>query len=145
MILIETKPEGPVNTEGLVRDVVVMNWEERRKSRQRLTTAGGIQIALGLPTGSTLEDGEILYMDEERYIIVQAAKEDVLCVFPGDPAEFACTAYEIGNRHLPIAICLHSVMTIFDELLESKFKKVGLRCERGHMPFEPIQRGHAHG
>lgn len=144
MILIDVKFEGHPDVEGLERDVVTMTWEERRKSRQRVTTAKGVEIAIGLPTGSVLEHGEIIYRDGERYIAVEAAEEEVLCIFSEDPSEAALAAYEIGNRHLPIAVSPQLLMTPFDPLLEIRFTRMGMRCERRCTPFEPARRGHAH-
>ena len=144
MISIETRPEGRADFDRLARDTVVMNWEERRKSRQRLTTVGGIEIALGLPSGSTIENGDVLYSDDDLYIVVQAAREEVLCVFPGDPAEFARAAYEIGSRRLPMGISLHLLTTVYSPLLESCFKKMGIRCAKRQIPFNPIRRENGH-
>ena len=39
------------------RDTLRLTWEERRWTRKRVTTTGGREVALALPTGSVLEPG----------------------------------------------------------------------------------------
>ena len=145
MIVIEQKQKRPQNLEGLYRDSVTLAWEDRRKSRQKLTTRSGLEIALALPTGSILEDGDVIYLDKERYVVVEAALEEVLCVYPARPEDYALAAYEIGNRHLPLSIARDFLCTPFEPMLEAHLKKHGLRCECRSMPFEPIRKGHSHG
>lgn len=144
-IIVERKPDPAADLAGLRREVAVLDWEERRKSRQRLTTRSGLEIALALPTGSILEDGEIVYRDGERYVAIEAASEDVLCIYPESRQQSALAAYEIGNRHMPISISRGVLSTMLDPLLESHFKKNGIRCERRRVPFEPIRKNHSHG
>ena len=40
-------------------DLVALNWEDRQRSRQRITTLAGREIGLALPTGSILTPGDI--------------------------------------------------------------------------------------
>ncbi|MCL4496858.1 MAG: hypothetical protein M1467_01930, partial [Deltaproteobacteria bacterium] len=48
---------------GKNKDVIILDWEERRKSRQRVISKGGIEIGIALPTGTILYNGDILYKD----------------------------------------------------------------------------------
>jgi urease accessory protein len=145
MILIEQKVEMSTALSGLSRDIVTMTWEERRKSRQKLTTRDGLELALALPTGSILENGDIIYLDNDRYVAVEAAEEDVLCIRPERLEDYVLAAYEIGNRHLPLSIAHSLLSTLYEPLLEAHFKKHGIECERRQIPFEPVvRRGHAH-
>lgn len=143
-MLIEHKITDINNLAGLERDSVVLNWEERRKSRQRLKTTKGIEIAVALPTGTILYDGDILYMNNNSYIIVQAAEEDVIVIYPDDMTKGAVIAYEIGNRHLPISINGNSIITPYNHVLEDYLKRESIqyKCRKGI--FEPVKRGHTH-
>ncbi len=145
MIMIEQKVEQAEDLSGLSRDVVTLNWEDRRKSRQRLTTRDGLELALALPTGSILEDGDIIYLDNDRYVAVEAAREEVLCIYPERCEDYALAAYEIGNRHLPLSIACDLLSTPLEPMLEAHLKKRGIRCERRLIPFEPVRKGHSHG
>ena len=67
---------------GLERDVLVLTAEERRWGRRRARTAAGRELALALPTGSVLAPGEVLHVDRDWYVVVEAAREAVLAVVP---------------------------------------------------------------
>jgi urease accessory protein len=145
MILIDHKKTDINNLAGLERDSVVLNWEDRRKSRQRLRTTKGIEIAVALPTGTILYNGDILYMNNNSYIIVEAAEEDVIVIYPDDMTKGAVIAYEIGNRHLPISINGDSIMTPYNHVLEEYLKKEAIQYGHKRDVFEPVKRGHSHG
>ncbi|MGA2517942.1 MAG: urease accessory protein UreE [Thermodesulfobacteriota bacterium] len=146
MILIEQKIKltdlHPLD--GLERDTIVLGWEERRKPRQRLTTKKGSEIALALPTGTILKDGDILYLDDRCYVTVEEAKEDVIVISPEDMAEGAAIAYEIGNRHLPISIENGTIATPQNLQMEEFLKKTAIRYQLRKESFEPTRKGHSH-
>lgn len=145
MILIEHKSDGPLDLSGLERDTVTLDWGERRKARQKVTSASGVELALALPTGSILEEGEIIHRNGTSYVVVEAAKEDVLYLYPEHAEDYALIAYEIGNRHLPLSISGSWLATPFEPHLEDHFRRQGIRCECRQAPFEPIRKGHSHG
>jgi urease accessory protein len=130
--------------DGLERDAIVLGWEDRRKPRQRLTTKEGTEIALGLSTGTILKDGDILYIDDRCYIAVEAAKEDVIVIYPEDIEEGAVIAYELGNRHLPISIGKENIITPQNAQIEEFLKKGAIRHQLRKERFEPIRKGHSH-
>src|SRR5262249_62292929 len=68
--------------DGLERDCLVLTAEERRWGRRRVRTLAGRELTLALPTGSVLVPGEVLHVDAEWYLAVEAAKEAVLAVTP---------------------------------------------------------------
>lgn len=146
MILIEQKIKitdlHPLD--GLERDTIVLGWEERRKPRQRLTTKKGTEIALALPTGTILKDGDILYIDDHCYITVEEAKEDVIVISPEDMEEGAAIAYEIGNRHLPISIEKETIVTPQNLQMEEFLGKRAIRYQLRKESFEPTRKGHSH-
>jgi urease accessory protein len=146
MILIEQKIKltdlHPLD--GLERDTIVLGWEERRKSRQRLTTERGSEITLALPTGTILKDGDVLYIDDRCYLTVEEAKEDVIVISPEDMAEGAAIAYEIGNRHLPISIENGTIVTPQNLQMEEFLKKRAIRYQLRKESFEPTRKGHSH-
>jgi urease accessory protein len=128
----------------LERDVIVLGWEERRKPRQRLMTQKGIQIALALPTGTILHERDILYMDDQCYITVEAAKEDVIVIYPKDMEEGAVIAYEIGNRHLPLSVGKGNIITLQNPQIEEFLRKGWIRHQLRKESFEPTRKGHSH-
>jgi urease accessory protein len=146
MVLIEQKKKiaDLHHLDGLERDTIVLGWEERRKPRQRLMTERGTEIALALSTGTILRDGDILYLDDHCYITVEAAKEDVIMIYPEDMGEGATIAYEIGNRHLPISIGKGNIVTPQNPQMEEFLKKTAIRYQLRKESFEPTRKGHPH-
>ena len=85
-------------------DKLVLTWEQRRWMRGRFTTAKGRKIGIALPTGTTLAPGAILYVGADWYLKIEAAIEPVLEIFPSDYDEAVKIAFEVGNRHFPLAL-----------------------------------------
>ena len=73
----------PTAFAGRERDVLSLTAEERRWGRRRVRTRGGRELALALPTGTTLQPGDVLHLDATWYVAVEAAPEPVLAVAPG--------------------------------------------------------------
>ena len=128
-----------------VIDHVALTWEQRQKSRQRLVTAQGREMALALPTGTRLRAGDLL-ATAEGWIEVQLAPEDILVIQPRGPQEAAFVAYQIGNRHLPLEIDVQGLKTPYEPVLESYLKQQAIPVERVWCPFVPISAmlGHRH-
>jgi urease accessory protein len=145
MILVEKKIENPGNLGSLERDMVTLDWEGRRRSRQRVVTGRWLEMALAFPTGTLLNPGDLLYVDAWRYVVVEAALEEVIVISPRDGQENALLAYEIGNRHMPLSIGEDVLLVPYDQLLEALLRKQGVPHRRDLAPFEPARKGHSHG
>jgi len=128
----------------LERDVVVLTAEERRWGRRRTRTEAGRALALALPTGSVLAPGEVLHVDVGWYVVVEAAREAVLVVVPRTTRELARVAFEVGNRHFPMAWDGGRVLVPDDPAMEQLLRRMAVTFERGRVVFEPLGRGHRH-
>ena len=147
MLVIENK-KADINPQDLLhleKDTLILGREDRRRGRQRVRTQKGIEIALALPTGTILKDGDVLHVDSRSYITVEAAKEEVIVIRPGNIAEGALIAYEIGNRHLPISLNEQMILTPRNGMLEEFLKRKGISYQLTEEIFEPTPRTHAHG
>jgi urease accessory protein len=120
-----------------VVDGVALTWEQRQRSRQKLLTAKGCEIALALPTGTRLQPGDLL-AGPEGWIAVQLASEDVLRIRPRSPQETAAVAYQIGNRHLPLEIDEQGLKTPYEPVLETYLRQRDIPVERTQLPFTPL-------
>jgi urease accessory protein len=127
-----------------VIDTVSLTWDERQKSRQKLRTAHGQEIALALPTGTRLNAGDLLPA-AGGWIEVRLAPEDVLLIRPRDLWEAAFVAYQIGNRHLPLDIAEDGLKTPYQPVVESYFGQQKIATERVRLPFTAVSAtpGHA--
>ena len=138
-----TRPT-PQETHAII-DRVALTWEQRHKSRQKLMTMQGCEIALALPTGTRLQAGDLLPAPG-GWIAVELALEDVLLVRPRSLQEIAFVAYQIGNRHLPLEIGEHGLKTLYEPVLETYLGQQGIAVERSQLPFMPVNAtsGHRH-
>jgi len=139
MILVEHLPASPPPA-GSVPDPVVLTWEERAKTRQKVTTRQGRELAIKLPTGTRLPPGTVLHVDDGFHVEVEAAAEEVWVVHSHHADTLARVAYEIGNRHFPICIGHDSVAVLYDHTLAELWERLGVRAERATMPFLSEQR-----
>ena len=121
----------------LERDAVVFDWEERRKSRQRTKTLRGIEIAIAMPTGTVLKDGDILFVGGSYYIAVEAKKEDVIAVYPRNINESARIGFELGNRHLAVSIQGDVVSTPYTQGVVDMLMTLRIPYGRKTEIFEP--------
>jgi urease accessory protein len=116
---------------------VALTWEQRQRSRQKLLTMQGHEIALALPTGTRLQAGELL-STPEGWIAVELAPEDILLIRPRNLQETAFVAYQIGNRHLPLEIGEQGLKTLYQPVLETYLGQQGIAVERTQLPFTPV-------
>jgi urease accessory protein len=126
-------------------DRLALTWEQRQKSRQKLLTVRGKEIALALPTGTRLAAGDLL-PTAEGWIEVELAPEDVLLIRPRSLQETAFVAYQIGNRHLPLEIDAQGLKTLYEPVLETYLRQQSIPVERTYLPFTPVSAasGHRH-
>jgi urease accessory protein len=119
-------------------DKLVLTWEQRRWMRGRFTTAQGRKIGIALPTGTTLAHGAILYVGADWYLQIEAAIEPVLEIVPSDYNEAVKIAFEIGNRHFPLALEESKILVPDDKVMIRLMERLGAPWERRQAIFDPI-------
>jgi urease accessory protein UreE len=145
MLVIERIPAlAPEMLNGKRRDTLVLTAEERRWPRQRLKTMADREVALALPTGTTLAPGAILATGADWYIEVEAANEPVLAIRPPDRDTAVRIAFEVGNHHFPLAIDGADLLVPDDTAMEHLLDRLGVVWSRRLAVFNPVARGHAH-
>jgi urease accessory protein len=126
---------------GRERDTLRLTWEERRWTRKRVVTAAGRTVALALPTGSVLRDGDVLAVEEEWYLVVEARPEPVLAALPRDRAEAIRLAFDVGNRHFSLALDGEVLLVPDDAAMVQLLTRSGVSWERRQAVFDPIAGG----
>jgi urease accessory protein UreE len=146
MLLIEHLPhlQGNEDTAGRERDTIVMTFEERRWLRRRAQTARGRAVALALPTGTRLAPGAIIVVEPEWYLQVEAPLEPVLAIYPDRRETAVRAAFEVGNRHFPLAIDGLRMLVPDDTAMTQLLTRLRVRWERCQAVFDPIGNGHSH-
>lgn len=128
-------------------DRLVLTWEQRRWMRGRFTTERGRKIGIALPTGTALAPGAILYVGADWYLEIEAAIEPVLEIFPSDYNEAVKIAFEVGNRHFPLALEENKILVPDDKVMVRLMDRLGAPWERRQAIFDPIGNTqlHQHG
>ena len=130
---------------------VTLTLEQRRRSRQRLTLDNSNEhVGMAIERGQTLRDGDLLVTQDQQYIRVQAALEQVVRVSAQSPWQLARAAYHLGNRHVLLEIADGFLQFEYDPVLVDMLTQLGdLYTEVTQAIFEPdvgaYGGGHRHG
>jgi urease accessory protein len=140
---IQPTPD-PSILEGKQRDTIVMTAEERQWTRRRVTTTAQREVALALPTGVRLAPGMIIAIEPDWYLQVEAADEPLLAIQPANRDAAVLIAFEVGNRHFPLALEGDHLLVPDDVAMEQLLKRLGVPWSRRCAAFNPIGRPHSH-
>ena len=140
MLVVEELPSQAAaeDLRGKEADRLLLTWEQRRWARDRFATAKGREIALALPTGTTLEPGHTLCVGADWYLKVEAVLEPLLAICPRNREEAIRIAFEVGNRHLPLALEADTLMVPDDAVMVRLLERMGVPWERRLAAFNPI-------
>ena len=109
----------------------------RSKSRLRARLEDGCELALLLPRGTVLREGDLLRCRDGSLIGVRAAPEPVSTATASDPLCFLRACYHLGNRHVALQIGLSGLRYLHDHVLDEMCRSLGLEVTRELAPFEP--------
>jgi urease accessory protein len=128
---------------------LTLDFDARRKSRLAATLDNGEEVALVLPRGTILRDGDVLVAQDGALVRVVAAAEAVLMVTARDGLTLTRAAYHLGNRHTPVEVGADYLKLEYDPVLADMLKRIGAMVEQVTLPFQPESGayggGHKHG
>ena len=128
---------------------LTLDFDARRKSRLAATLDNGEEVALVLPRGTILRDGDVLVAQDGALVRVVAAAEAVLMVTARDRLTLTRAAYHLGNRHTPVEVGVDYLKLEYDPVLADMLKRIGARVDQLTLPFQPESGayggGHKHG
>lgn len=125
-------------------DTVTIEWFEREKKLMKKISKSGIEI--GLKISEPLNDGDILYEDDEKVIAVEIAPCELVKISVSSMREMGRLCFEIGNRHLSLAISDDNVKIPYDEPTFVYLKKLGFNAQKVTEKFIDFTecKAHAH-
>ena len=128
---------------------LTLDFDARRKSRLAATLDNGEAVALVLPRGTVLRDGDVLVAQDGTLVRVIAAPEAVLMVTARDGLTLTRAAYHLGNRHTPVEVGAAYLKLEYDPVLADMLRRIGAMVEQVTLPFQPESGayggGHKHG
>ena len=138
---------------------IVVNRLESQRVRMRKTTNKGTDVGLVFAQGLALKNGDVVYLTEEKMIIVEIEPESVavLSLKSDDSQEYALfglavrIGHLLGNLHRPIKVVGETVYVPIQadteiDLLKKIFEPLHrhLDIAKGQIVFEPEEGIHTH-
>ncbi len=128
---------------------LTLPYEARCKSRLAAHLDDGEAVALLMPRGTVLAEGDVLVAEDGALIRVVAAPESLMRVTASSAAELMRAAYHLGNRHTPVELGDGYLQLEVDTVLRDMLQGIGMRVEVVDAPFHPeagaYGGGHKHG
>ncbi len=123
-------------------DQVALAYDERKRSRIKVTLSSGSAAGIFLERGEYLRGGDKLMSEDGSAIVeILAAPERLIEVTAGDPLLFARAAYHLGNRHVPVQIIAESgggrLRFQIDHVLAEMARGLGCSVGETEAPFQP--------
>jgi urease accessory protein UreE len=88
-----------------------------------------------------LEDGDVLAVEPDWYLVVEARPEPVLALYPESHEAAVRIAFDVGNRHCSLAADGDALLVQRDTAMEHLAARLGVRWERREAVFSPLDRG----
>jgi urease accessory protein len=138
---------------ALETGTLTLPFDQRRRARLRARLDDGTEVALLLPRGLALRDGDRLRSEDGAAVVrIVAATEELSCVRAADPHLLLRAAYHLGNRHVALQVEPERLLYQHDHVLDGLARELGLEVSVLKAPFEPEtggygrdEHGHAHG
>ena len=146
-MLIVYDPVDSLATEdirGKEEDTLALPWEQRRWIRGKFTTTKGREVALALPTGTSLVPGTIILVEKDWYLRIEAVPEPLIAVAPENSKDAIRLAFEIGNRHFPLALEGSTLLVPDDPAMAQLFDRLSASWSRRQAVFSPLGVGLIH-
>ena len=141
MLSLHTKIEHA----DVVHDLLVLPYDQRERCRQRARLASGEEVALFLPRGTVLRDGQLLTGEGARVVRVLAAPEPTYLVRCVDAGMLARCAFHLGNRHTQVQVGAGWLRIRVDPVLKEMVEGLGAQVDEALAKFEPEPGAYAGG
>ena len=125
-----------------------MNSEDMLKRILRVTSDHNREYGITLDNNEKLKDGDILYNEDKKLIVVKANSEDVLIIKPSSITEMGVIAHALGNRHLQAQFEDDKMIIQYDRLVEEELKRDNVNYSRENITlkkaFKHVEFAHTH-
>ena len=118
-------------------DFITLSYDDRFRRRIVMKTDGGEEFLLDLFKTTELRSGDLIELENGKYVEVKAASEKLMRATSNDPLLILKAAWHIGNRHLSCEIQKDSLILRFDHVIMQMLENLGLTLEVITQPFNP--------
>jgi urease accessory protein len=133
-----------VPREILAVESVELSFDQREKSRVRVTMANGEEIGIQLKVGTVLSHGDKLALQDGRIVEVIAANEVLHEVRSSNATQLARIAYHVGNRHVPLQVEEDHLLMLPDHVLRAMVGGLGGTVREVCRGFQPESGAYGH-
>jgi len=99
-------------------DYLLLEWYETNKRIMHKKTLDGIDVSMKfLGSNPMLMEGDVIYEDDFRIIVIDIKECDALIIRPKTMFEMASICYEIGNKHIPLFYQDYELLIAYDSPL----------------------------
>ena len=117
---------------------VTLGFDDRRRRRLRFSMDNGDEFILDLAHAARLGDGDGLLLEDGRWVLVRAAREEVMDIAAALPADAIRIAWHLGNRHLPVQVLGDGALRLrYDHVIEHMVMDLGGAVTRREDVFAP--------
>ena len=144
MKAVATRPKKP-DEEAF--DHIILDAEGRHVRRKLLATQAGLEFLVDFPLAVHLHDGDVLVLEDDRLITIEAAKEELMEVTVPELDGLTRLAWHIGNRHLEAQIEPTRILLRRDTVIANMLRQLGATVRAVKEKFQPehgAYHGHAH-
>ncbi len=128
-----------------VADVVVLDFDGRHRRRLAMAAEGGLRFLLDLPEAVALADGDLLELEDGRFVRVSAAPEPLVEIAAPSLPALIRIAWHLGNRHLPTELRGDRLRIRRDHVIEAMGEGLGGMIRALDAPFNPEGGAYGHG
>jgi urease accessory protein len=133
MLRVERRAE----VDSTPTDTLRLAYDERKRSRLRVWSELGREVAVLLSRGSALRDGDLLAANSGEVLLVRAKPETVSEAWSSDWGLLTRAAYHLGNRHVALQIEPGVLRYQHDHVLDEMVGGMGLLVRVVERAFEP--------
>jgi urease accessory protein UreE len=131
-------------------DALILTSEERLSPHRVGRTVGDRTVRISLPRSAELFDGDVLAINGNVAIIVEAAPEDLFILSPTNHLTWGIAGFQLGNLHRPVRFTETSILTPADPVVAELFERIGIAFKHRMTPFIGQRSGsqaspHSHG
>ena len=131
-------------------DIAVLAHDERRIRRRMITLVHGDTVLVDFKEPVTLNQHDMLKLDDGRHVDIVAAEEQLYEVRARDPKHLMQLCWHIGNRHAKAQIANEwegigdRILILRDHVLRDMLRGLGATVAEVSEPFSPLDGAYAH-
>lgn len=127
-------------------DWVYVDWYDLDKKLLRKTSAAGEEIGIRLEghTHGHLHEGDVLFADENKVIVLDILPCELTVVEVHSMQEMGRLCFELGNRHLSLSIGEKQVSVPYDAPTFEYLAKLGFAPKKEEAKFSHFTVCHGH-